>query len=476
MVCRFLYRGRKREIMSDYSIKELKEWNERIEKLAHEKGLCFYDQEFDLVSYENMTSYEAYTGMPSNYPHWSFGKAYEKIRTLNKYNLSGLPYEMVINANPCIAYLMKDNTLLLQILTMAHVYGHNDFFRNNRLFKAGTRAEHTVERFKNQAERIRSYISDPSIGYAKVEKMIDAAHALRFQCARTIGERVLEPDEIKKRMQEGYKKKESEYPLLEPSHQKSQYEPDMNRIPLQPEEDLLKFVSEYGRHEEWQQDVIDIIREETLYFIPQIETKIMNEGWASYWHYTLLNSLELPQQLHFEFLRRHNQVVKNHEGSINPYFLGFKIFEDIYAKYPDNPMKIFEVRQIERDASFIRRYLTKELCNEMHLYEYEKDGNEYIVSEVADEEGWMKIRDTIAASAGMESIPLIRVTDFMQKESTLLLEHVYDGRELELSYANETLRHMIDLWDGKIILNTVVDGRKRSVICDEQKKITLINA
>jgi stage V sporulation protein R len=461
--------------MSDYSLGELEWWNARIEEAAVESGLRFYDQEFELISYEAMTSYEAYTGMPSHYPHWSFGKAYERIRTLNKYNLSGLPYEMVINSNPCIAYLMKDNTLLLQVLTMAHVYGHNDFFRNNRLFKAGTRAEHTVELFKNHAGRVRSYISDPSIGYARVEKMLNAAHALRYQCARTIGEKKLNAEDQVKRLQEANRKSESDFPLLEEPRRKAYVEPDLRRVPLQPEEDLLKFVADYGRLEKWERDLLDIVREETLYFVPQIETKIMNEGWASYWHYAILKRIDLPQQMHIEFLRRHNQVVKNHEGGINPYYLGFKMFEDIFAKNPGNPEKIFEVREIERDSSFIRRYLTKELCNEMHLYEFEKDGNEYVVSEVADEDGWMKIRDTIANNAGMGGIPLIRVEDFIQKENTLLLEHVHDGRDLELNYANETLRHMVDLWEGRIVLNTFVDGKKKSVICDEQKKIVLVN-
>lgn len=461
--------------MADYSIKELEEWNLRIEEMASKEGLNCYEQEFELVSYEDMTAYEAYIGMPSHYLHWSFGKAYERIKTLNKYNLSGLPYELVINSNPCIAYLMKDNSLLLQILTMAHVYGHNDFFKNNRLFKSGTRAEYTVELFKNHASRVREYISDPGIGYVKVEKVLNAAHALRYQCARTIGARKLKIEEMKKRLQEGNKKHESDFPLLEQPQKKYFKEPDMKRIPLEPEEDLLYFISTYGRLEEWEKDIIDIVREETLYFIPQIETKIMNEGWASYWHYFLLNKMELPQQLHFEFLKRHNQVVKPHDGHLNPYYLGFKIFEDIFKNNAMNPGKIFEVREIERDESFIRRYLTRELCCELKLYEYEKDGNEYVVSEVADEEGWMKVRDTIAVSAGVGGIPLIQVTDWIQKDNTLLLEHIYDGRELELGYANETLKHLVDLWDSRVILNTVADGRKRSVICDEQKKIMLVN-
>lgn len=470
--------------MADYSLNELKQWNERIEELVRKERLNCYDQEFELISYEEMTAYEAYSGMPSHYPHWSYGKAYERIRTFNRYNISGLPYEMVINSNPCIAYLMKDNSLLLQILTMAHVYGHNDFFRNNRLFVSGSKAGYTVEIFKNHAARIREYISDPSIGYARVERIIDAAHALRYQCARTIGARKLEYDEIKKRLfDQNCKadKKRQENRWAYKNRQENGWtdfgrlEEELKRIPPEPEEDMLFFLLNYAKLSEWEKDVIDIVREETLYFIPQIETKIMNEGWASYWHYILLGKLNLPQQLHFEFLKRHNLVVKPSEGRINPYFLGFKIFEDIRRRSPDEPNKIFEAREIERDESFIRRYLTKELCSELNLYEYEKDGNEYIVTEIADEEGWMKIRDTIASGSGLGGIPVIRIIDWNQKDNTLLLEHLFDGRELDIQYANETLRYLADLWGAKVMLNTQADGKKMTLLCDEGKRVVQIN-
>ena len=172
--------------MADFSLKELEYWNERIEKIAVDSGLNFYNQEFEIINYEDMIGYESYVGMPSHYPHWSYGKSFERIKTLHKYNLTGLPYEMVINSNPCIAYLMKDNSLLVQILTIAHVYAHNDFFKNNRLFNKGTKAEYAVETFKNHANRIRDYISDPSIGYAKVEKILNAAHAVKLQTERII--------------------------------------------------------------------------------------------------------------------------------------------------------------------------------------------------------------------------------------------------------------------------------------------------
>lgn len=407
--------------MSDYSLKELKYWNDKIEELAYTEGLNCYRQEFELVSYEEMIAYEAYAGMPSHYPHWSYGKAYERIRTLNRYNIAGLPYEMVINSNPCIAYLMKDNSLLLQIMTMAHVYGHNDFFRNNRLFTANGKAEYAIEMFKNHGARIRDYISDPSIGYVKVERVINAAHALRYQL------------------------------------------------------ELLCFLCKHGKISDWERDIIDIVREETHYFIPQIETKIINEGWASFWHLILLKRLKLPQQLHFEFLKRHNQLVKPYEGRINPYFLGFKIFEDIYEKNQDTPSKIFEMREIERDASFVRRYLTSELCHDLKLYGYKQDGSEYVVTEVADEDGWIKIRNNIADYCGLGNFPVIMVEDWNQKDNILLLEHIYDGRELDMTHSKETLRHLADLWGGKVMLNTRVDDKKITILCDEQKKIIQIN-
>lgn len=461
--------------MTDYSMKELEQWNERIEKIARQEGLDYYDQEFEIVSFEDMICYEAYAGMPSHYPHWSYGKAYERIKTLHKYNLSGLPYEMVINSNPCIAYLMRDNTLLLQILTIAHVYGHNDFFKNNRLFKYGTRAEYAVEMFKNHAKRIREYIADPGIGYSKVEKVLNAAHAMKFQASKVIEEKRLSENEKRRALLAKFQKHKSEYPLLEPRKTQDEPLPDFKKIPLEPEEDLLLFVATYGRLDDWEKDIINIVREESMYFLPQIETKIMNEGWASFWHYTMLNKLELPQSLHIEFLKRHNQVIRSAEGRINPYYIGFKIFEDLKNRYTGNPEKIFEVRTLERDESFIRRYLTYELCNEMNLFEYVKLGNDYVISEVSDEEGWKKIRDTLASWVGMGSIPVIRVTEWVQKDNSLILEHKYDGRDLELNYAYETLKHLVDLWNGKVILDTTLEGKRKIIVCDEEKKITMTN-
>ena len=440
----------------EYTFGELEKWNNIIEKYAVEMGLNYYPQEFEVINYKEMLGYEAYSGMPSRYPHWSFGKAYERSRTLYNYSLTGLPYEMVINSNPCLAYLMRDNTLLLQILTIAHVYGHNDFFKNNRLFAIGTDAASTLEMLKRNANLIRSYINDPSIGYEKVERILDACHALRFQVSRIPGEKRISEEEKRRRVMEDYCNKVKENDILQ---QKIILDPpDLNKIPLEPEEDLLYFIMRYGHLEEWERNIIDIVRNESLYFIPQIETKIMNEGWASYWHYSILNELKLPQDLHMEFIKRHNDVIRPHIGKINPYFIGFKMFQDIEKRFGKS--KIFEVRELERDSSFLRRYLTQELCEETNLFEYVQKGNDFIVDEVSDDIGWMNIRDTLSNTCGMGSIPCISVENLSRKDFTLTLRHIYEGRELLISYAQSTLKYVKELWGGNVELRTIINDRE----------------
>jgi len=417
----------------NFTLEELISWNKKIETKVKEFGLDYYFQEFEIISFEDMLSYEAYLGMPSHYPHWSFGKSYEKLKTLYTYNLTGLPYEMVINSNPCLAYLMKDNSLLVQILTMAHVYAHNDFFKNNRLFKEYTRADLSIEMFKNHGSRIRSYIQDPSIGYTQVEKILDAAHAIKLQCG------VFD---------------------------------DTNHPP---DENLLLFMMENGNLEEWQKDIMMIVAEESRYFTPQIETKIMNEGWASWWHYSILKSLDLPLDLQIEFLKTHNLVIAPTKGSLNPYYIGFKIWELLAKKYENDPKELFRIREVERDASFIRNYLTFDLCKELNLFEFQEEERYYVVSEVSNEDGWKMIRNQLALIVGYGNIPSIIVENMDRSDHTLILKHIYDDRELHLNYTAETLKYIQTLWGGKVILKTIFNDIARRIICNEHKKISVEN-
>lgn len=457
----------------EYVLKDLIEWNEVIESKAKELGLNFYPQEFEIIGFNEMLGYEAYVGMPSRYPHWSFGKSYEKNKTLYSFNLTGLPYEMVINSNPCLAYLMRENTLPLQILTIAHVYGHNDFFKNNRLFKEGTRAKLALEMFKLDGEIIREYINAPGIGYEKVERILDAAHAIRYNIGRVIGRKEITDEEIRKNRIDDYKKAIENKSILDMDMVIE--EPILDKIPLEPYDDVVGFIIKYGKLEEWEKDIVRIVKRETEYFMPQIETKTMNEGWASYWHYNILKRLDLPEGLHFEFLKRHNDVVAPILGGLNPYYVGFKMFEDIERRYGKD--KIFEVRAMERDASFIRRYLTQELCEELNLFQYGKKSFDYVIEEVSDEGGWKEIRDNLAFTAGLGSIPYIRVTDLNTRDLTLTLEHVYDGRELEATYAKETLKYVQQLWGYKVrLLTKNKDNKEFYINCDVDKKITVIES
>ncbi|MPM34222.1 hypothetical protein SDC9_80804 [bioreactor metagenome] len=452
----------------EYNVSTLEAWNEIIEAKAREFGLNFYPQEFEIIGFNEMLGYEAYVGMPSKYPHWSYGKAYDKNKTLYSLNMTGLAYEMVINSNPCLAYLMRENTLLLQILTMAHVYGHNDFFANNRMFVEGTNAKCALEMFKLDAEIIRGYINDPSIGYEKVEKILDAAHAIKFQIPRVVGIKELSSEEIKESLIEDYYLKKENRGILEEN--KDIPFPNISKIPVEPFDDVIGFIIKYSSLEEWEKNILRIVKRETKYFMPQIETKIMNEGWASFWHYNILKELDLEEGLHFEFLKRHNDVVAPIIGGLNPYYIGFKVFQDIERRYGRD--KIFEVRKLERDSSFLRRYLTQELCEDLNLFQYAKKSFDYVIEEVPDEIGWKQIRDYLADTCGVASIPYIRVTDLNKRDLSLTLEHFFDGRELEMSYAKETLKYVQDLWGHKVTLITKTkEGKSVEIVCNEDRKI-----
>jgi len=458
---------------ASFTIEELESWNERIFAAARSCGLDPYPQEFEICDHEQMLAYMVYSGMPSHYPHWSYGKNFEKLKTLYDYGVSGLPYEMVINSNPAIAYLMRDNSLLLQVLTVAHVFGHNDFFKNNFTFNS-TRAEFTIETFKAHADRVRAYVEDPSIGLEKVERILDAAHALSLQCRRNLAIRKQTPEEaLERRLEES---RPSADPFQSIHRRREYVAPDLNRVPLYPEEDLLLFIRDHNPHlGDWEKDLLTIVHEEAQYFIPQMETKIMNEGWASFWHKRILDTLELPQGMQIEFMVRHNQVLSPARGAINPYHLGIKIWEDIERRWdhptPDDERefgprsksgreKIFEVREVERDASFIRRYLTEDLIRELNLFEYQSRGGDQVVARVADGDNWRAIKETLIRNVGTGTVPVIKIEDAdYNNNRVLFLRHHHDGRDLQLEYAEKTLRYLHQIWGREVVLGTEINGK-----------------
>jgi stage V sporulation protein R len=253
-------------------------------------------------------------------------------------------------------------------------------------------------------------------------------------------------------------------------------EPDLRKEPPTPDEDVLLFIRDHNPFlADWEKDLLTIVHEEAQYFIPQIETKIMNEGWASFFHKRILESLELPQELHLEFLVRHNQVVRPIPVGLNPYHLGLKLWEDIERR-GDHPTPeereslppgktgkalLFETREVDRDASFLRRWLQEPLMRDLDLFRYEAKGEDLVVSDVSDEDGWRQVKETLVKSVGMGSIPVIRVEDADYNHNrTLLLVHAHDGRDLQLEYAEKTLGYVHRLWGREVVLETAVNGKR----------------
>jgi stage V sporulation protein R len=270
----------------NYNLDTLQEWDEKICAIGKKYQLDWFDINYESIDYYEMIGAMAHHGMPSFYSHWSFGKAFERTHQMYNIGQEGLPYELIINSNPSIAYLMRENPLPLQILIMAHCVGHSDFFKNNRMFR-NTRPEGVIQRFRSAKRRFQGYVEDPTISIDEVEKIIDACHAIQFQTTKH-GLRKRSQLEIKEeKIEELRKAKYSRNNLLI-----DKLERDLDKVPLEPDYDILGFIVENAKLPDWKLDIIEVIREEGQYFWPQIQTKISNEGWACVTGETLVDTSE----------------------------------------------------------------------------------------------------------------------------------------------------------------------------------------
>tara|TARA_R110000824_G_scaffold21466_10_gene79951 strand:+ start:2207 stop:3523 length:1317 start_codon:yes stop_codon:yes gene_type:complete len=433
--------------MSTWSIDELQEWDDKICEIAGNYGLDWFDVHYEIIDYHEMIGAMAYTGLPTHYRHWSFGKAYERTHTLYNAGLQGLPYEMIINSNPSIAYLMRENPMQTHILTMAHCIGHSDFFKNNRTFFA-TKPELIIPKFKAAGNYVKELIEDPSIGINAVEKVLDACHAIKYQLPRYPGIKRLSQKELKQR-------------YIQRIHEDDMgiYEDfDLEKIPLERDYNLLSFISEHGRNlSEWQKNLIDIVEENSQYLIPQALTKIMNEGWAVLMHEKIVYDLELPDKYHLPFLKLHNQVIRPHLAAINPYHLGYKIFKKIEEESGFEGCLL--AREVHNDVTFIRKHLDQKLCEDLNLfsYSYKSDRKYTTVDDISDMPGWEKIRDSLIKTVGLNSVPIIYVEE-LQKDHTLILRHEHDGRDLDIKYAKRVFEYIKNLWGDNIKLFTTLEN------------------
>ena len=429
--------------MSYWDLEDLQEWDEKICDTAKQEGLDWYPIIYETCDYYEMIGNMAYHGMPSHYSHWSHGKSFERTHQLYNAGVEGLPYELIINSNPSISYLMRENPLYLQVLIMCHCVGHSDFFKNNRMF-VKTRAESVVSRFRNAKRRIKDYIEDPSIGIENVEKFLDAAHSLQFQMPRDYRDR-RDHATIKKEYTERVKQDGTD----------TYSDIDLDKVPLEPDYHILAFILEHGRNlEDWQKDIIEIVIEQASYFLPQIQTKIMNEGWASFWHYKLMHELRLPDSLHIPFLKSHNQVIRPHLGGLNPYHLGFHMFQRIEERF--GMEECFLARECSHDAAFLRQYLTQEDCEELNLFSFANKKGNYVINEISDEDGWKIIKENLIKGVGANSFPRIYI-DEIEPGNILILKHDHDGRDLDLNYADEVVLQISTLWNDVVKLHTIIE-------------------
>ena len=433
--------------MGDWKLKDLKHWDDTICEIAEGYGLDWHPISYEVCDYYEMIGHMAYHGMPSHYNHWSYGKSFERTHFFYNKGMSGLPYELIINSNPSIAYLMEQNPLYLQILIMAHCVGHSDFFKNNRCFSQ-TDPKYVVSKMRNAKKRIQNYIEDPLIGQTRVESFLDNLHTIRFQTQRCNIPRKTK-QEIKQSKIDFLNKMKEEGAVIDFGL--------LDRKLLEPDHDLLAFLLEYGGPwSTWQSDLIEIVRDESKYFIPQIKTKILNEGWASFWHYKILHDLKLDDKYHVPFMKMHNAVVRPHIGGVNPYHLGFYIFQKLERE--KGLERCFEVREIHDDIAAIRLFLEEDDYRELNFFSHQTEKNgDVVISEVSDHDDWQSVRNDLIKNTGINTIPHIYV-DRVDSDNTLILKHEHDGRDLDLGHADNTVKHISKLWKGgDVKLYTIVE-------------------
>ncbi|WP_414859316.1 SpoVR family protein [Paenibacillus haidiansis] len=470
-------------------------------EIADGFGLDYYPMRYEICPADIIYTFGAY-GMPTRFSHWSFGKLFNKMKMQYDFGLSKI-YELVINSNPCYAFLLEGNSLIQNKLIVAHVLAHCDFFKNNMRF-SGTNRD-MVESMSATAERIGQY--ELAYGAETVEAFIDAVLGIQEH----VDPQLIKPMRYDKRRQMEEKLRRAKESRQEPPRF-GKYDDlwaldapgagggsggnlgtgaggagkgksaGSGLFPPEPEKDIVWFIQEYSETlEDWQRDIMSMLREEMLYFWPQMETKIMNEGWASYWHQRILRELDLTSEETIEFAKLNASVVQPSRHSLNPYYLGLKIFEDIERRW-DHPTaeevsrfgrepgkgreKIFEIRELDSDISFIRSYLTKDLVRDLDLYIFEKTGPEWKITD----KSWENIRDQLVASRVNGGSPYIVVKDGdYHRSGELLLKHQYEGLELDLKYLERTLPYVFRLWGRPVHLETVVEDKTALFSYDGEK-------
>jgi len=485
---------------------------DRIERIASDSGLDFFPTVFEMLSYDQMNEVAAYGGFPNRYPHWRFGMEYERLAKSYEYGLSKI-YEMVINNNPSYAYLLEGNSLTDQKLVMCHVYGHVDFFKNNFAFRttdldsggrvlAGSLESGSeykpnrkwVDKMANHGSLVRRIVDRH--GIEKVESLIDVCLSLenlidpwsRFVVRRRHKEAEEEPTEI---VVPRLKSKDYMDEFINPENfikeQRTRLlaerEREKGRFPTEPRQDVLLFLLEHAPLERWERSVLGVMREEAYYFVPQMQTKIMNEGWASYHHSSLMTGAVADWSEIIDYSEANAGVMATANGQLNPYKLGVELFRSVEERWNKGrfgreweecddldvkrdwdlrlglgKQKIFEVRALYNDVTFIDEFLTPEFAMDHKLFTFAWS-NRSDRFEIETRE-FRKVKEKLLAQLTNFGNPVIYVQDGnYENRGELLLRHDHRGVDLRSDYARDTLTALHRLWKRPVCIVTQSENK-----------------
>lgn len=473
---------------SEWTFQLIQEYDRVIAEIAQEFRLDTYPNQIEIISSEQMMDAYSSIGMPVGYHHWSYGKQFLQTQQNYQRGFMGLAYEIVINSNPCIAYLMEENTMPMQALVIAHAcYGHNSFFKNNYLFKTWTDASAIID----YLVFAKNYVTqcEERYGVHEVEHILDSCHALQnYGVDRYKRPSPISAAEERARQEEREAYMQQQVNLLWrtiPVPESKQEENARQRYPAEPQENILYFIEKNAPLlEPWQRELVRIVRKLAQYFYPQRQTQVMNEGWASFWHYTLMNELYnrgyITEGFMMEFLQSHSAVVyqppydSQFYSGINPYTLGFNIYRDIKRMCEDPTDEDREwfpdiagtdwldalhfAMENFKDESFIQQYLSPKVMRDMHLFAVHDDENEseYEISAIHDEPGYRKLRSLLAEQYNLSSRePNIQVVDVnLRGDRALTLRHTRHNNIPLNKDAEEVMKHLHRLWGFDVHLHS----------------------
>jgi stage V sporulation protein R len=484
---------------SEWTFELIHQAHAEIRRVAENFKLDTYPNQLEIITAEQMMDAYTSVGMPVSYHHWSFGKHFLATEKSYKRGQMGLAYEIVINSDPCIAYLMEENSLTMQALVIAHAaYGHNSFFKGNYLFRTWTDAEAIIDYMLFA----RNYIADceQRYGLDRVEELLDSCHALqnygvdRYKRPAKLS---LEKERLRQKEREEYLQTQvNDLWRTLPRREEVVIEEGPQRFPPEPQENLLYFFEKYAPLlEPWQREIVRIIRKVSQYFYPQRQTQVMNEGWATFWHYTILNQLYdegvVGDGFMLEVLQSHTNVVYQppvsspYYSGINPYALGFGMMRDIrrMCETPTDEDRQwfpnlagsdwqsaldFAMRNF-KDESFIAQYLSPKMIRDFHLFAVLDDDKDdkLRVSAIHDESGYEYVRQRLADQYNLGNRePNIQVYSVnTHGDRALTLRHMQFQRRPLNQQTDEMMKHVARLWGFDVRLETVApDGTVLSTL------------